>query len=319
MNKPREYLVKNLPNKLISEGVKFKSFSLTSKGTFLGKDVDWNFKDILHPKLVHKLLDQTHIYTSDFTTTQIFFQNFIFFKIPFQVIQYDTGPNSLSYCFTLFGFVIYIETKYETKKKITTITTTYNIGSINKLFLNLSYPILRFILTKNYKKLMSEDMPLRLRKGELRNWGMTFKTDKLEKISYHDCKNISNQNVIFSNKFNSSISKKILITKRHNGDVVSFLTGRSDNFGLKGEVIDGIIYFYPRVCSHEGACLDNGKFDKNFNSNFIKCPWHEKKIKPVYKHKLNKNDLFKFNYSNRIYKFKIVGIKSLKNLDLNIS
>ena len=62
---------------------------------------------------------------------------------------------------------------------------------------------------------------------------MKFKTDKLEKISYHDCKNISNQNVIFSNKFNSSISK-ISITKRYNGDIVSFLTGRSDTFWFKG-------------------------------------------------------------------------------------
>ena len=44
-----------------------------------------------------------------------------------------------------------------------------------------------------------------------------------------------------------------------------------------------------------------------------------KKIKPVYKHKLNNNDLFKFNYSKKIYKFKISGIKSLKNIDLNIS
>ena len=50
MKKSREYLVKNLPNKLVSEGVKFKSFSLTSKGVFLDKDVDWNFKDILHPR-----------------------------------------------------------------------------------------------------------------------------------------------------------------------------------------------------------------------------------------------------------------------------
>ena len=82
----------------------------------MDKDVDWNFKDILHPRLVHKLLDQTHIYTSDFTTTQIF-SNLFFLEYSFSVIQYDTGPNSISYCFTLFGFVIYIETRYETKKK----------------------------------------------------------------------------------------------------------------------------------------------------------------------------------------------------------
>lgn len=318
MIKSREYIAKNLPKDLINDGMSFKNFYHESKGIFLDKDVDWNYKDILHPRLVHKLLDQTHIYTNDYTTNQIFFQKIGFFKLPFQVIQFDVNINTIAYCFTIFGFVIYIETEYTTKNKLTLVKTTYHIGSLSKFLLNLTFPFFKYLLSKNYKKLMSEDMPLRERKGVLRSWGITFKTDQYTKISYNDCKNISFNNVIFTNKFKPKLANKVLINKKNNL-IESFLIGRSDNYGLRGEINNDIISFYPRICSHEGACLDKSQPSKNNAIKYISCPWHGKKIKPIFNHNFKLSNNFEFNYSGKTYQFKVNGNEKIKNISVKIT
>jgi len=310
----KDYLAVNLPKNLLAEGVVFKSFTLSSQGKFLGKDVDWNFKDFLHPKLVHKQLDQTHIYTTDFTTTQIFFQKILFFRIPFQVIQYDTGPNSLCYCFSFFNFIVCIETSYETRNQNTKVKTKYNIGSLNKLLLNLAFPLLKIVFTKNYRILMSEDMPLRLRKGQLRSWGFTFKTDTKEKISYHDCNKITTKNINFINKKTEDISKKIKYVYKEN-KICSFYIGRSDNFGLRGELRDNKVFVFPRICNHEGACLDN----TDLKGGLISCPWHGKKFKPIFIHDLISGHSFNFIYSKKNYLLKFYMSKGYEKINVSIS
>ncbi len=52
----------NLVKSLKKSGVIFKSFQLISSGEFEPQDVDWNFKDVLHIKHVHALLETNNLF-----------------------------------------------------------------------------------------------------------------------------------------------------------------------------------------------------------------------------------------------------------------
>ena len=56
------------------------------------------------------------------------------------------------------------------------------------------------------------------------------------------------------------------------------MVGRSDHYGLQLWRRDEAIEIFPRMCPHEGACLDQKtlKADKS-----ISCPWHGRRLGPI--------------------------------------
>ena len=55
------------------------------------------------------------------------------------------------------------------------------------------------------------------------------------------------------------------------------LTTRSDHWGLRLRVADGALQIYPRMCPHEGACLDEQPVERST----VKCPWHGRLLRPL--------------------------------------
>ena len=283
---------------LKSEGLVFKSFILESVGEFHTDDVDWNYKDMLHAKYVHKLIDPVPVVTSDYTIAQLFFQKFLIFRFPYLIYQYDSGPNELTYFFSLLNFVIVVNTKFHMSGLITTVKTTYNIGS-NQVVLKLCFPLIKWALTRNYRALMSDDMPMRLRRGELRRMGAHFKKAG-ERYSFLNTVNIAEENCQFPDIiFDVDQASRIKIIERdESGCPLEFLTGQSDAWGLRG-VLDkelGMLTIFPRLCSHEGASLDRAC---NQNS-ILHCPWHNKRVRPILVQKFERE--IEFLYKNKKYK-----------------
>ena len=56
------------------------------------------------------------------------------------------------------------------------------------------------------------------------------------------------------------------------------LLGRPDHLGLKVASRDGHVEIFPRLCAHEGACLDAAP---RLDSGVTMCPWHGRKLKPL--------------------------------------
>ena len=295
----------NIISSLISEGLKFKNFSLESSGEFHIDDVDWNYKDMLHATYVHKLLDPAPIVVTDFTIAQIFFQKFLIFRFPFSIYQYDSGPNQLAYFFTLFSFVFVVNTKFFTEDQITKVQTTYNIGS-SPILLAIFFPLIKWSLSKNYRVLMSEDMPMRLRRGELRKMGANFKKPD-GPYSFLKTININEENCeFFEDLFDAEISSSIEVLRSTQDRLpLEFLTGRSDAWGLRGVVEAGTLKIYPRLCTHEGACLDR----TDTRGDVLYCPWHNKRIQPIVVEQYDQYLKLDFEYKNRRYKLSLAGTK----------
>jgi len=300
--------IKSLLKSLQKSGLDFKSFQLISSGEFDPEDVDWNFKDTLHPEFVHDLFSTIPLYQTDYSITSINTLKILFFHTKYIGFQFDSGPNEMTYLTKIGPFFIVVNTEfYKNGASKTDVITTYRVFS-NKLFLTI-FPFVKWAITKNYKNLMIDDMQMRKRKGELRKLGISF-AKKNERYTFAETSKLNKKNCVYTlSIFNRSRSSKVLITKKDGTSVVEFLTGISDPWGLRGVIVNNKLALYPRMCDHEGACLDNAILNKNIMS----CPWHGKKLKAIHEEIIIKNTKFIFNYNGKSFSFSFsINNKSIK-------
>jgi len=282
--------------------IHFKDFTLTTGGKdFTTDDIDWNYKDTLHLDNVHKQLIAHTINFTDSTISHIFVNTLLGFKFPVVIYQYDSGNDQITYVSTFLNFVLIVNTKFIQVKNRADAITTYNVGS-SKILLKLFFPLLKYSLTKNYKILMKDDLAMRERRGELRKWGANF-IKYNNRYTFIETIEISKSKCKFkASLFNSKIASRYEILKKYkNGSIKEFVSGRSDVWGLRGLVENNKITIYPRMCDHEGANLDEAKFQ---NKRII-CPWHNKKINPIHSQELNDNEIL-FDYMQKKYQIKFV-------------
>ena len=291
----------NLVKSLKKSGVIFKSFQLISSGEFEPQDVDWNFKDVLHIKHVHALLETNTLVQTDYMLTSVNRLKILFFHIKYLAFQFDSGPNQMTYLAQIGPFFIVNNTKFDKNGELNTrVITTYNVGS-KMLFTNLFFPLIKWAVTRNYNNLMVDDMIMRERKGALRKLGISF-TKENDRYTFAETQKINRKNCVYKPSiFNGSRSSKVLITKKTGYDVVEFLTGTSDPWGLRGIISKKKLALYPRMCDHEGACLDNA----TLNKNIMLCPWHGKKTKAIHEEIVTKNMKFTLIYNSKIFSFNI--------------
>ena len=144
------------------------------------------------------------------------------------------------------------------------------------------------MLIKNNAQLMSEDMPMRERRGVLRKNNHSF-FSKTETYSYNNSTDIYRANVLLKENVESfiSINKEQLINAEDEtilGDKVgiySFFISIDKNKNKK---------LWPTTCVHEGAPLNKNCIEKDI----LICPWHRRKNFPLLQiDSLNKIDFFK--------------------------
>ena len=292
---------KNLLKYLKKSDLDFKSFQLISSGEFNPEDVDWNFKDTLHPEFVHELFSSIPLYQTDYSIVTINSLKILFFHTKYIGFQFDSGPNEMTYITKIGPFFIVVNTEfYMNDESKTDVITTYRVFS-NKLFLIIFFPLVKWAITRNYNNLMEDDMHMRERKGELRKLGISF-VKKNERYTFSETSKLDKKNCVYvPSIFNRSRSSKVLITKKINSSVVEFLTGISDPWGLRGVIDNNKLSLYPRMCDHEGACLDNAIL----KNNIISCPWHGKKVKAIHQENVTKNTKFILSYNGKIFSFSL--------------
>ena len=291
--------------------IHFKDFTVSTTGSyFTPDDVDWNFKDNLHMDHVHSGFTGHTVNFTDSTVSHIFIQKLLGFKFPVVVYQYDSGNDELTYVSTFLSFVLITNTKSIQFENKTEVKTTYNIGA-SKILLNLFFPLIKYSLTKNYKLLMTEDGVMRNRRGELRRWGAEF-IKYQDRYTFLETMEIGKSKCKFKDSlFNSKIASRYEIKKKYSdGSIKEFVSGQSDVWGLRGLIENNNIKIYPRLCDHEGANLDEAKFQ---NTRIV-CPWHNKKINPIHSQEIEDKKI-SFTYMKRNYNIKITK----ENIQINFN
>jgi nitrite reductase/ring-hydroxylating ferredoxin subunit len=269
-----------LMRQLEREGFRFKSFSLVNEGDYTVDDADWNYKDVPHLHYIHKLVEAHPAGMDDKFIATINAQKVLGLKIPLTIFNYESGQNEQTYFTSFVFFVLIIRTAYEALGPIRCrVTTTYNFGAPKWLL--FLFPLARWVLKRNYDDLMSGDIPMRTRRGELRKWGAEFLKPG-DSHSFQATLNTSAKNVVPASEIARRHSLPFQTLGAHTvtlSDTAQILVGRSDEFGLRLVKAQDEILAFPRLCQHEGACLD----EPDVMNDHILCPWHGRKVLPVFR------------------------------------
>lgn len=277
----------DLVNLLKKENYSFKMFKAESIGYFLPEDSDWNYKDVVHSNFVHQGQGNVQACALEDVTGSINLLRFPFFgiSIPLVSIMYEQSRFNQVYLSSFGPFILLCDT---TSEKIssdqTKVTTSYAICSrgIFKYF----HKIIEKIVLKNYNTLMSEDIPMRNRRGELRRCGHKFYSDIKSTFSFTE--QINRANVYLDQNINSEINiKKSEILSSRSGDKIG------ENLGILSFFVteeNDKKKIWPTTCAHEGASLTS----KCIKNDKIYCPWHNRITNPLIVIDLKDNNKLNF-------------------------
>lgn len=283
-----EYTSHQLTKSLEKLGLKFKSFQLSHRGHYSVRDADWNYKDVPHLAVVHKLVDAALASVTDKHAASINMQKILGMRFPVTVFNYHPKAGAQTYFTTLFFYVLVIETKpIEISANETEVVTTYNIGATG--YWMLFFPILKWLLTRNYRDLMSTDIPMRERRGQLRDWGFGFKYDT-EECGFEGTIDISKTNAWPGPGLGTEprTFEVAVAELEQKGEV---FMGRSDQYGIRLKHVNGKVSVFPRLCPHEGACLD----ESPCQNNIVRCPWHLRPFRPLSEFELGEKNKIALN------------------------
>jgi len=263
----------NLKLLLEKKGYKFRNFEIISVGDYLPDDADWNYKDILHLNTVHKTVYGIQTIITDDLNYNINLQKIpiIGIEIPMPLIQYESSKYNIAYLSTFGPFIIIGSSLFEPlRENQTKVITTFSIGS--KGLFRIFHSLIEYMLRKNNKLLMQDDIHMRTRRGQLRkNNHLFYKNTK--SYSFKFSEDIERSNIYLSQNKKNYISINVNdIFKAKNGDTIG------DKIGILSFFVTidsaGVKKIWPSTCTHEGAHLN-----KNcIKANVIRCPWHNKKI-----------------------------------------
>jgi nitrite reductase/ring-hydroxylating ferredoxin subunit len=276
---------------LRAEGITFRFLECVSEGDYAPEDAAWNYMDIPHLAYVHKQVDGCLTLAGDAVAASVFFQKVPFFRLPMPVLIYQTAPNAVTYYTSYTFFLLIIQTTWESIGSVRTrVTTRYAIGWTNWL-VGLGFPVIEWLIKRNYSILMREDLPMRNQRGQLRKRGYEFKM-KGQVPSFSDSRKIMQQNVLAPDHnvvVPATVPSWEPLTVRYDElhDSVPVFVGADDHMGLAILKQGKAVLLYPRLCSHEGASLDavvkacGSTSASHSGTCTIQCPWHGRKFRPI--------------------------------------
>ena len=254
---------------------RFKYFELALESGGDPIDVVFNYKDLAHLKVVHNTFDIFYSHIGDDVQSCVVMQKLFGMNFPLTHIALQLDKNRLFFHDSFLNILLTSEVVSEPlPNHRVNVRTTYGIGA-PKWLLPLVYPILKRLLTRNFHTLMEGDAPMRSRRGELRRWGL-----RLPKTTYtfQETLDVRARNVFPGEKAEMPEPASIQLSSIPVDAPLLF--GRSDHYGLQIIRRDDAIEAFPRLCPHEGSCLDQKSLK---GERSISCGWHGRRFGPIFK------------------------------------
>ena len=238
-------------------------------------DVVFNYKDLAHLKVVHNTFDIFHSHIGEDAASCVIMQKLFGVNFPLTHTALQLGENRLFFHNSFLNILLTSEVIIDAlPDHRVSVRTTYGVGA-PKLLLPLVFPFLKRLLIRNYNILMEGDAPMRDRRGDLRRWGLQLPKTR---YSFPETLDLRVRNV-FPDK-DAGVPEPLSIPLSSVPLDAPVLVGRSDHYGLQVIRRDDAIEIFPRMCPHEGACLDQKTLK---GKNGISCGWHGRRFGPILK------------------------------------
>lgn len=265
----------SLKSELQASGLVFDEFAITLEGPWTVSDADWNYKDVPHLSFMHPGVRPVLGIVDDDKMITINMQKLFGLWLPMAVVNYHPNGKPQTYFTTWFFFVLIVSTEYEQLAPLRSrVTTSYAVGGPRLLAWVL--PLIRFVLKRNNAWLMQGDVPMRTRRGELRARGYRFSSRHDGSYSFAETMDVGRSNVSPPPDAQPTPAATIDLGAQLGSDG-QYLFGDSGHFGLRLLRQGERLMVFPRMCPHEGACLDNRPCEKGR----IRCEWHGRYFTPL--------------------------------------
>lgn len=263
-----------LKTELETAGLVFDEFDIHLEGPYTASDADWNYKDVPHLSFMHPGVRPTLGIVTDDTMITINMQKLLGLWLPMTVVNYHPEGKPQTYFTTWLFFALIVSTSYTQLEPLRCrVTTQYAVGA--PWLLSWALPIIRFLLRRNNDWLMEGDIPMRKRRGELRARGYGFTRMNDEHYTFAETMNIGRSNVTIP----ATLAPPPQISVDLSAPTASgqYLVGDDGLYGLRLVRDKDRVMVFPRMCPHEGACLD----DRPCEDGRIKCEWHGRIFTPL--------------------------------------
>ena len=274
---------KDIKKELSRNGLYFQTLKLEWQMSCAPEDVAFNYADIAHSDHVHdEMYDKPIVVTDDVGILLRTQKIWSFLKIPILLAGYSYEKYRHVTYFSSYGIHVINEVRMLPHDSLlsTKIESHYHVGM--PIFLLWLRPLIHSLLKRNFIALSKDDRQIRERRGQLRENGCDFRVHSNALNfgpGFQQITEIDKENVIVA-KDNCSQKEQLSIDLNKVESQMVFLG--TDIFGVQLMKEGDKILVYPRICFHEGACLDNAT---KRNANLI-CPWHGKKIPPCITYEL---------------------------------
>ena len=260
---------------LQAAGLVFHEFEIHLEGNYKAADADWNYKDVPHLKFMHPGIQPVVGMIEDNKLITINLQKLFGLWLPMAVVNYHPSGQPQTYFTTWFFFVMIATTSYNQLEPLRCrVTTHYSIGGPR--LLSWMFPLIQRVLRRNNKWLMEGDIPMRARRGELRAKGYGFAQRDKEAYTFSETLDVSRSNVTLPPDAAPAKPASIDLASHLAADGM-YLFGDSGHLGLRLQREGKRLMVFPRMCPHEGACLD----DRPCEGGRVRCEWHGRYFGPL--------------------------------------
>lgn len=261
--------------RLEAHGLVHRTVQMHTEGEYLPTDVDWNNKDVPHLNHLHSLVNDVTCVAEKDLQASISLQKVLGIPFPLILVHYDIGPNHQTHFVTLLAYSMITNHQFiQLSPTRTRAVTTYTVCSTR--FWMLFWPLIRRLIKRNWAQLMTEDVPMRTRRGQLRSWGYSFRGDDEPMRDIRASIPIAANNVLLPDPPLEVPAIAPVPVERIPRDGFTYLS-REDHLGLALTRDGDRVLAYPRLCPHEGARLD----DAPMADGCLVCPWHGRELGPV--------------------------------------
>lgn len=244
-------------------------------GQWAPSDALWNYLDVPHLNFVHSAVSGEEFYSSEDASVSVFKQQVFGFRVQAVTAIVKRRDDLIEYVTSLPFVLISVSTKILDMQKQCRVVTTYTVST--STFLRPLHRLIHWTLARNYRLLMSEDLPMREQRAALRARGVLFVRDRVG-YGFEASKRIGESNVLPAHDNVEPIYLKRL--PQTVGEWSRVVLSNGLELLVSQGLEDDQVLVLPGVCPHEGARLAEPGGCSGAQSGEIKCPWHGRSFRP---------------------------------------
>jgi len=245
-------------------------------GRWLPADALWNYLDVPHLNFVHTAVSGEEFFSSDSASVSVFEQRVFGVRVQAVTAIVRRSQDLIEYVTSLPFVRISVITKIFGSDCQCQVETEYTVST--SFLLRPLHGLIHWTLARNYRLLMSEDLPMREQRARLRDRGVRFARDD-DGYRFDASKRVQENNVLPAHGDPEMIGLSTLAARQ--GEWCRWELSNGLEILVAITPGDDELLVLPGICPHEGAALEPPNSSGDSEKCQVRCPWHGRVFWPL--------------------------------------